>query len=108
MLVEIGALNNIYCPTCGKKNSFEEIECKYTVKNNILRVESLVECEECGGSFKVVQHFTVDFLNCYVQEIPKPEKKKLKNEGCPHWVFFCEDCYKNDTEMCPHWRNSNG
>lgn len=84
MLVEIGALSNIYCPTCGKKNSFEEIECEYTIKNDILRVESLVECEECGGSFKVVQRFTVDFLNCYIQENPKPQKKKLKKEGCPH------------------------
>ena len=62
MLVEIGALSNIYCPTCGKKNSFEEIECEYTIKNDILRVESLVECEECGGSFKVVQHFTLQDL----------------------------------------------
>lgn len=29
-------------------------------------------------------------------------------DDCPYSVFFCTDCYKNNTEMCSHWRNSNG
>lgn len=103
MLVEIGALSNIYCPICGKEDPFEEVECEYTVEDDILRMDSLAECKECGGSFKIVQRFTIDFLDCCIQENPRPKKKNHKNEGCPPWVFFCEDCYKNDSEMCPHW-----
>lgn len=29
-------------------------------------------------------------------------------DDCPYGIFFCTDCYKNNTEMCSHWRNSNG
>ena len=28
-------------------------------------------------------------------------------DDCPYGIFFCTDCYKNNTEMCPHWRNNN-
>lgn len=90
MTIEIGTLS-IFCPTCKKVNSFEELECECTVEDDILRMDSLVECEKCGGSFKVVQRFTIDFLDCYVQENPKPKNKNHKNEGCPHWVFFCNE-----------------
>jgi hypothetical protein len=94
---------SIFCPTCKKVNSFEELECEHIVENDILRVDSLVECGKCGNSFKIVQRFTIDFLDCYVQEIPKPQKKKYKTEGCPHWAVFCEDCYKYNSEMCSRW-----
>lgn len=29
-------------------------------------------------------------------------------DDCPYDIFFCTDCYKNNTEMCSHWRNNNG
>lgn len=103
MLVEIGPFNNIFCPICGEENLLEEFECEYTVEDDILRMDSLIECKTCGGSFKAVQRFTIDFLDCYIQENPKPKKKDRKDEGCPYGVFFCKDCYKNNSEMCPHW-----
>lgn len=34
--------------------------------------------------------------------------KKTSLDDCPYGIFFCIDCYKNNTEMCPHWRNNNG
>ena len=33
---------------------------------------------------------------------------KSSLDACPYGIFFCTNCYKNNTEMCPHWRNSNG
>lgn len=103
MLVEIGALSNIYCPICDKENSFEEIECEYTVEDDILRMDSLVECEECGSSFKIIQRFTLNFLDCSIQGITRPKREDHKTGSCPYGVFFCKDCYKNNSEMCPHW-----
>ena len=85
-----------------------------------MAIRSEIFCGECESSFKMTQRFSIEFLDCYISCIDERhesefgegkfafEEEPRKTGDCPYDIFFCTDCYKNNTEMCPHWRDNNG
>ena len=110
MTVEIGAMNEIYCPVCNQIDSFDELDCDYDVEDDILRITSSVECDNCGSSFIITQRYTLNFLDC---NISRPKKKKIKTVeetikrgSCPYGVVLCTSCPYYNTELCPRWADN--
>ena len=104
MVFEIGFVDNIKCPNCGEETAFDDYDCESVVEDDILTIRTSVECENCNSLLKICKRYTIDFLDCTVQEAElKPKPKRLRVNDCPPDVFFCPQCPKNNTELCPYY-----